>query len=75
MSGLFIEVYTEQHRRADIQAALGGEVWWEGALIHWLPENHSVTVQIPDPGHYEKFDAIAWAERTRTQWEQRGVRL
>lgn len=74
MSSVF-PIFSEAQRRTEIAQALGGEVWWRGEWIFWIPDGHEVIIRVEDPGHHEDFDAEAWVERTKAEWAQRGVRL
>lgn len=73
MSVLQPWVYTNEQRRADVAAALGGEVWFDEHVLFWRPEGHTRVVSIAWRDLHEPFDGDEWAEALRGSWVRAGA--
>lgn len=69
-----IFIYSEQQRRRDVQAALGGELRWdeETGMLHWFLDDGRETT-VPWPSLDEPFDIDEWVDALRADWIRHGV--
>lgn len=75
MSGVFVEPYSNQARKSEIQAALGGRLWWEHGWVIWLPWGSAQAVRIPYRDLSEPFSADEFVAAARAAWQRSGARL
>ena len=71
MSVLMPYIYLNAARRTDVQAALGGQVWWEGQYLCWHPEGMNQVVRIPYRDLTEATTIDEWVEIGRASCRER----
>lgn len=65
--------YTEQRRRSDITAALGGELYWLGSTLFWRPPLSAVVIRLTYHTPNERFDAEEYATALWNSWHAHGA--